>query len=57
MGLEDTRSKLEAWRRDYNEVKWHSAIGYNVPKMLMNRAMTNQPFMHLKLGKSSNRVT
>lgn len=43
MGLEDARSKLEAWRKDYNEVRSHSAIGYEVPKALMNRAMANQP--------------
>jgi len=29
--LEDAREKLENWRRDYNEVRPHSAIGYNVP--------------------------
>ncbi len=31
MDLADAREKLEAWRRDYNEVRPHSAIGYNVP--------------------------
>lgn len=31
MELADAREKLEAWRRDYNEVRPHSAIGYNVP--------------------------
>ena len=30
MGLEDTVEKLEAWRRDYNEERPHSAIGNNV---------------------------
>ena len=29
--LEDAREKLETWRRDYNEVRPHSAIGYKVP--------------------------
>ncbi len=31
MDLADAREKLEAWRRDDNEVRPHSAIGYNVP--------------------------
>lgn len=31
MDLADAREKLEAWRRDYNEVRPHSAISYNVP--------------------------
>ena len=31
MSLADSREKLDAWRRDYNEVRPHSAIGYNVP--------------------------
>ncbi|CAM4004559.1 Integrase catalytic domain-containing protein [Palleronia rufa] len=29
--LADTREKLGTWRRDDNEVRPHSAIGYNVP--------------------------
>ena len=35
MGLEDTAKKLEAWRRDYNEERPHSAIGNKVPAALM----------------------
>jgi putative transposase len=31
MSLADAREKPEDWRRDYNEVRHHSAIGYNVP--------------------------
>jgi putative transposase len=31
MSLADTREKLDAWCRNYNEVRPHSAIGYNVP--------------------------
>lgn len=34
--LADTREKLDLWRRDYNEVRPHSAIGYNVPISLQN---------------------
>jgi len=31
MDLADAREKLEARRRDHNDVRPHSAIGYNVP--------------------------
>jgi putative transposase len=31
MSLDDARSKIEDWRRDYNEVRPHSAIGNNPP--------------------------
>jgi putative transposase len=31
MSLAEAREKLDAWRRDFNEVRPHSAIGYNVP--------------------------
>lgn len=34
--LADSREKLEDWRRYYNEVRPHSAIGYNVPISLQN---------------------
>ncbi len=36
MSLDDARSKMEHWRRDYNEVRPHSAIGNNPPITLMN---------------------
>jgi putative transposase len=36
MSLADAREKLDAWRRDYNEVRPHSAIGYNVPADIHN---------------------
>jgi len=36
MSLADAREKLEDWRRDYNEVRPHSAIGSNVPIDLHN---------------------
>ena len=36
MSLDDARSKMEKWRRDYNEVRPHSAIGNNPPVSLMN---------------------
>ncbi|MFG1225748.1 IS3 family transposase, partial [Xanthobacter wiegelii] len=31
MSLDDARAKMEAWRRDYNEVRPHSAIGNKPP--------------------------
>ena len=34
--LEDAREKMGTWRRYYNEVRPHSAIGYNVPIALQN---------------------
>ena len=43
LSLEDARSKLEAWRRDYNDVRPHSAIGYDVPSALMKLTSVNQP--------------
>ena len=36
MSLDDARLKLEDWRRDYNEVRPHSAIGNKTPATLMN---------------------
>ncbi|UDL90419.1 IS3 family transposase [Mesorhizobium sp. PAMC28654] len=34
--LDDARQKMEEWRRDYNEVRPHSAIGNKPPISLMN---------------------
>jgi putative transposase len=36
MNLDDARSKMEEWRRDYNEVRPHSAIGNKPPISLLN---------------------
>jgi putative transposase len=38
MSLDDARAKCEAWRRDYNEVRPHSAIGNKPPITLVNDA-------------------
>ena len=43
ISLDDARSKLESWRRDYNEVRPHSAIGYKTPISLINPAAENHP--------------
>ena len=36
LSLADAREKMEDWRQYYNEVRPHSAIGYNVPIALQN---------------------
>jgi putative transposase len=36
MSLDDARAKMEDWRKDYNEVRPHSAIGNKPPISLMN---------------------
>ena len=43
MSLADTAEKLEAWRRDYNEERPHSAIGNNVPAALMKLPGASSP--------------
>jgi len=43
MSLEDAREKMEAWRRDYNEVRPHSAIGNKPPIALLNRDDASGP--------------
>ncbi|MEY9560287.1 putative transposase [Sinorhizobium fredii] len=36
LSLDDARSKMEEWRKDYNTVRPHSAIGNKPPISLMN---------------------
>lgn len=43
MSLDDARMKLEDWRRDYNEVRPHSAIGNNAPISLLNGSSARPP--------------
>ena len=43
MSLDDARSKMEDWRRDYNEFRRHSAIGNKVPISLMNGSSAPLP--------------
>jgi putative transposase len=38
LSLDEARRKCEAWRRDYNEVRPHSAIGKRVPAVLHRSA-------------------
>ncbi|KTQ95657.1 hypothetical protein NS226_10530 [Aureimonas ureilytica] len=43
MSLDDAKAKMEAWRRDYNEVRPHSAIGHKTPIELMKRSDGSPP--------------
>lgn len=43
MSLDDAVRKCEAWRRDYNEVRPHSAIGNKTPISLVNRSAAHGP--------------
>ena len=43
MSLDDAGAKMEDWRRDYNEVRPHSAIGNKPPISLMNRSPAQLP--------------
>jgi len=43
MSLADAQEKLENWRRDYNEVRPHGAIGYKCPITLMKPGGETSP--------------
>ena len=43
MSLDDARRKCEAWRRDYNEERPHSAIGNKAPIELIGRSAAHGP--------------
>uniref|UniRef100_UPI0035AF51B4 integrase core domain-containing protein n=1 Tax=Rhodoblastus sp. TaxID=1962975 RepID=UPI0035AF51B4 len=43
MSLADAREKVEAWRRDYNELRSHSAIGNKPPISLLIRPPDSSP--------------
>lgn len=43
MSLDDARAKLEAWRKDYNEVRPHCPIGSKPPISLLNGSSAAQP--------------
>jgi len=43
MSLDDARRKCEAWRRDYNEERPHSAIGNKAPIELIDRSVACGP--------------
>lgn len=43
MSLDDARSKMEDWRRYYNEERPHSGIGQKVPILLHNTGGASSP--------------
>lgn len=43
ISLDEAVRKCEAWRRDYNEVRPHSAIGNKTPISLVNRSAAHGP--------------
>ncbi len=43
MNLDDAKRKMEDWRRDYNEVRPHSAIGNIPPIALINSSPATLP--------------
>jgi len=43
VNLDDVRQKIEDWRRDYNEIWPHSAIGNKPPISLMNGSSVYSP--------------
>ena len=43
LSLDDARQKMEDWRRDYNEVRPHSAIGNKAPITLLNGSSAPLP--------------
>ncbi len=43
VSLDDARQKMEDWRRDYNEVRPHSAIGHQAPISLLNGSSAPPP--------------
>ena len=43
MSLDDARRKCEAWRRDYNEERPHSAIDNKSPIELIDRSVAHGP--------------
>ena len=43
LSLDDARQKMEDWRRDYNEVRPHSAIGNKAPISLLNGSSAPPP--------------
>lgn len=55
MGLDDARSKMEEWRRYYNEERPHSGIGQNVPIQLHNSGGASSPSLAKEAENSSLR--
>jgi putative transposase len=43
LSLADARRKCERWRRDYNDIRPHSAIGYQTPSALAKCSSATSP--------------
>jgi putative transposase len=52
LSVADAREKLECWRRDYNEVRPHGAIGNKPPAALLQCIGPTSPSMPKETGKS-----
>jgi len=55
LSVADARAKLEDWRRDYNEVRPHGAIGNKPPAALLHCIDATSPSMPKETGKSTLR--
>jgi putative transposase len=55
LSVADAREKLEDWRRDYNEVRPHGAIGNKPPAALLHCIGVTSPPMPKQTGKSTLR--
>lgn len=53
LALEDARRKLENWRRGYNELRSHGAIGNQNPITLIDRPVATSPTRRSEAGFSS----
>ena len=53
LSLSDAEEKLERWRRDYNEVRPHGAIGNKPPITLMKRRGATSPPRRASVENSS----
>ena len=53
MTLADAREKLECWRRDYDEVRPHGAIGNKVPIAMLSRTDDTSPSVATEVENSS----
>lgn len=43
LSLEDARTKIEAWRRDYNEIRPHTSLGWKTPVEFASSGRVNPP--------------
>ncbi|QHD69752.1 transposase [Sphingobium yanoikuyae] len=41
LSLDDARSKIEAWRTDFNETRPHTSLGFMTPTKFASSAGTN----------------